>query len=435
MIARRPIPMRPRLAVLATAVVCASAPATDAASIEWWRAWEDESLASWIATGLDQHPSMESAAAIVARTRAARAAAASAGRPSVMMDAAARLGRRSDMLTDFETDTIQPVELSASMAWEADLFGRIAARVRSADARIEAADADRRGIELSLAAEIAAVYFDLTRIADALPRAGRMAAVARDRAAWSLRRAEAGLLPRFEADAARVDADDMERALAAFHRDRDEAADRATALLGPSARPAPAALADFVLPDLPNANGGERVVMRPDVVRIFAQSAALDAAAIAERKERLPTVALLARAAAEGGRGGTDRTEWSSWIGPRLSLPIGDPRLRPAREMADAERDATAAEARAVVRDAVREIDAALARRRQAETDLALAERQAATHQGVAASIRRRAEAGLVLSGEVMTSELRALAAEDAAAAARATAHDAHLNLLRALGG
>lgn len=424
-----------RLAVAALAVAAAGSAGAEPSPAPWWRAWRDEALSAWIEAGLARHPSLDAAAGAVRRARAARSVAAAAGRPASAAELTARFGRRQTAMSGADDETIPPVELAAGMTWEADLFGRIAARVRSADARREAAEADRRGAELVLAAEIAAVYFDLARLGGAVPRARRMEEVSRELAGWSRRRAAAGLLAPYEADDAAVEADTMARAARDLDRQRAEAEALRAALVGGDIPDAPAALASMVLPDPPDADGGRRAVLRPDVVRVFAYAAAADSAADAERKERLPTISLLARAAFEGGRGGSDRAEWSAWVGPRISLPFGDPRLRPMREMAEAERDAVSAEARAVLLDAVREIEGALAWRRQAAADLTLADRQATTLRRTADSIRRRAEAGLATSGETLAADLRSLAAEDDAEAARRATHAAHVLLLRALGG
>jgi outer membrane protein, multidrug efflux system len=426
------------------AIVCAAAlaaasgldaPAEDAPDRAWWTAWNDPALTAWIEAALDAHPTLDAAAAAVRRARAARAESAAARRPGARAELAGRLGRERSMRTDGRDDDIQPLAAGAELQWELDLFGRIGDRTAATESLLAAAEADRRGVELALAADVAMVYVELGRIEAELPLAGALADAARERAAIMTRRAGAGLAAEAEADALRAEADAMERALHRLRREQAELEALRTALLPEGPPRPPAALADLVLPPVPDAQDGARALRRPDIVRLYARLDAAGAAARAERKERWPTVALIARAMGEGGRDGDELSEWNAWVGPRVEIPLGDPRLRPARERAEAEREGMAAETRAALLDAARDIDAALAARRQAGEDLRLAVNTHVALRRAAGSAARRADAGLGPRLESLMDEMRALAAERDALQSRAAAHEAHLRLLRALGG
>jgi outer membrane protein TolC len=413
-----------------------AAPAEGAAEpASWWTAWNDPALSAWISAALDAHPTLDTAAAAVRRARAARAESAAARQPGARAELTGRLGRERSMATGGRADDIPPLEAGADLQWELDLFGRIRDRTAVAESLLAAAEADRRGMELALAADVAAVYFRLARMEAERPLTEALADAARERAAIVTRRVEAGLAAAAEAEALRAEADAMERALHRLRREQAETEALRNALLPKGAPQPPAALSALPLPPPPDALDGARALRRPDIVRHYARLDAAGAAARAERKERWPTVALVARAMGEGGREGGELSEWNAWVGPRVEIPLGDPGLRPARERTEAEREGMAAETRAALLDAAREIDAALAARRQAEEDLRLAENTHAAVRRAADSAARRADAGLAPRLEMLMDEIRALAAERDALQSRAAAHEAHLRLLRALGG
>ncbi len=133
----------------------ASASGADMARIDdWVVTFNDDRLSALIDEAVTENPSLLAAEA---RIRAARASAraANAGRiPSVSAD----LG-----VTQRETDVSSSTTYGAGLGvtWEADLWGRLAARAQAGMLEYEATDADFEGARLSTAGQVARAWFSL----------------------------------------------------------------------------------------------------------------------------------------------------------------------------------------------------------------------------------------------------------------------------------
>ncbi len=419
-----------RCLLLAALVVPVSAIAGD-----WWHAFGHAGLTAAIEQGLADHPDPVAA---LARIRAAEAGVetATAGRrPMAMADAAYRAGRERSMMTGGRAGDINPLMASARLSWELDVFGRVGAAVDAAQSMAAMWTADADGIRLALSLDIAEAYVELARIADDMNWLDRDLddkRALRDRAA---RRVEAGL----------DDPSGLRSALAAVqeaehHRMEAEAMyEKAVARLqsllgGPMPTNLPDALDGFTLPPMPDLTSTNLHLARPDIVAAYQSWQAARGEARSAARDRLPSLALVASAAAEGDDP-SDPEEWSAWAGPVLTIPLWEPkRGSHAREAAAGAGVAGAAFESASLR-AVREIAAARADRARSDAMIEHMKERELLLAAEEESAQRKRDAGLVQDAELRHARIaRAAAARDASAWTHAALR-AHLTLISALGG
>jgi len=133
----------------------------------WWGQFDDPVLAELVQDAIAANTDIAIAAE---RTREARALSRAAGsRLYPRVDAAGSIQRRRqsengplplDRIPGLEAhQTIYDVRLDA--AWEPDLFGRNRRGIEAAAARVDAVEADRRAVVVSVAGEVARTYFEL----------------------------------------------------------------------------------------------------------------------------------------------------------------------------------------------------------------------------------------------------------------------------------
>lgn len=133
--------------------------------IRWWRRFDDPQLSALVEKAIAANNGVEVAAARLREARAARRIVQSQLSPQVGVGASVLRSRTSEAglgipgdLLDLEHNLFQ-VGFDAS--WALDVFGGVRRQVESAEAAEQAADSDRRGVVLMVAAETARAYVEL----------------------------------------------------------------------------------------------------------------------------------------------------------------------------------------------------------------------------------------------------------------------------------
>jgi len=133
--------------------------AVAADEIRWWRRFDDAHLSALVEKAIAANNGVEVAAARLREARAARRIVQSQLSPQVGLGASALRARTSEAglgipgeLIDIEHNLFQ-VGFDAS--WALDVFGGVRRQIESAEAAEQAADSDRRGVVLMIAAETA----------------------------------------------------------------------------------------------------------------------------------------------------------------------------------------------------------------------------------------------------------------------------------------
>lgn len=422
---------------------------TGAIDPAWWRGFDDPMLARLVEHALASAPSLAEAEARLAQARAGGAAVTGAGLPQVNATGSAQENRISEngqfpasRIPGFPTD-FSLFDLGFDASWELDLWGRRTRAIESAQAQVEAAEASRDAVLVTIAAEVARNYAEL-RLAQAQAEAAREASDAQgelSRLAALLAEAGEGNAIEAENAAAQYAAGAAELPLARARA--AGAAFRIAALLGVP----PEALADELLepaaiPQAPDAIlvgiRSDLLRRRPDIRRAERELASATAEIGVATADLFPSFSLT------GGLGLQSRSADGLFdpgalrlaIGPRFSWPVfSGGRVRAQIAAADARAAGAAARYDAAVAEALADSEGAINRwlAARAVQDLA----QSARHRQARAFAlsQMRFERGEDSRVALEQARLTLVSARRAAAEAEAASAIAAMALYKALGG
>jgi multidrug efflux system outer membrane protein len=333
---------------------------TDLAS--WWQRQGDPLLAQLIESAQAASPTVSAARSRIAQSRAERVAAGAALLPSV--DAAASISR-SNQQSVLPTGTTSQAGFQA--AWEIDLFGALRAERRAAEERLAGANALWHDARVSVAAETANQYYALRACDLLLSVAEQDAASRADTSRLTQLTTDAGFQSPATAALARASAAEgrsratQQRALCDLNV---KALVVLTALPEPGLRQKLTGTPAVAAPPIAiSALPAETLAQRPDVFNAEREVAAASAEVGGAQAQRYPRLSLQGAVGIANFRTGGENTKLDTWtVGPvALTLPIFDAGRRAANtDAARARYDNAVVAYRAVVRQAVREVEEAL---------------------------------------------------------------------------
>ncbi|MDL2354095.1 MAG: efflux transporter outer membrane subunit [Pseudomonadota bacterium] len=328
----------------------------------WWQRQGDPLLVQLIDAAQAASPTVSAAGSRIAQSRAQRVAAGAALLPSV--DAAASISRTSQQ-SALPAGTTSQAAFQA--AWEIDLFGARRSERDAAEARLAGAQAGWHEARVAVAAEVANQYYALRACGQLQAVAEQDAASRADTARLTQLSADAGFQSPATAALARASAAEghsratQQRALCELDV---KALVVLTALPEPQLRQRIAASAATpVTPIEISALPAATLAQRPDVFNAEREVAAASFEVGSAQADRYPRLALQGSVGAANFRSGGDNTHLATWsIGPlALTLPVFDAGRRGANvDAARARYDHAVVSYRAVVRQAVREVEEAL---------------------------------------------------------------------------
>ncbi|MCX8520985.1 MAG: efflux transporter outer membrane subunit, partial [Rhodoferax sp.] len=336
------------------------------------------------------------------------------------------------------------VQAGFKASWELDLVGANRAVSQAAVAQVEATQALWHDARVSVAAEVANLYYAQASCMQLLQVAEQDAASRRETMRLAERSTQAGFTAPATAALARASAADSNSRLTLQAAQCDintKALVALTALPEAALRSKlSAAFAKGVLaqPLAVNRVPAQTIAQRPDVFAAE-RDVVLAAAAVGSAKaQRYPRVMLNGSiAAARLGNNGTDFTDsiWS--VGPlTLSLPLFDGGQRSAAVQSnEAAYRSSITAYQATVRQAVREVEVALVNLQSTE---ARANDAGVSVQGYAESLaatQQRYQQGFASLMELEDARRLSLAAQSAQLALQAQRNQAWVSLYRALGG
>lgn len=356
----------------------------------WWQRFNDPQMNALIERGLANNSDIGIA---IGRLREARAQERTArAQSSPTLDAG--LGTAtSRVVSPFGTpqDSIgaQP---TLQIAYEVDLFGRIADQSAAARNAFLASAAARDATRLSVAAAIASGYVTLCALDARLGIAQRTLEARREALRIARSRTRNGYSPLLELRQAEAEYQAtlqiIPQAQLAIARQENALSILVGDVPGPIGRTY--ALGRIVLPDIPAALPSELLRRRPDVAQAEFQLAASDRSLAAARKRFLPQVRLTGSAgAALSSLLGDPIALWS--IGGSILAPLFEGgRLIAQAEDAGAQRDQAAWAYRRAALTAFREVEDALAAaRRLREQRTAIAAQRDALSGGLRLATNR----------------------------------------------
>jgi outer membrane protein, multidrug efflux system len=130
----------------------------------WWHEFHDAELDRLVERAGASNLDLRIATANLLQARALRLGAKADAFPVVAGEAGYNNEKYSQAALFDETGTSRTQELydaGFDAAWELDFFGRVRRKVESSSALVEAAEAGRRGVQVSLVSEVARNYFEL----------------------------------------------------------------------------------------------------------------------------------------------------------------------------------------------------------------------------------------------------------------------------------
>jgi multidrug efflux system outer membrane protein len=127
---------------------------------KWWEVFQDPQLQNLIRTALQQNYDVRIAAARILEARAQLGITRADQLPAVSAGAAAVNERfpRTKPLPEYETNA---TEVTASLAWELDFWGKYRRATEAARANLLATEWGRQAVVSSLVSDVAAAYFQL----------------------------------------------------------------------------------------------------------------------------------------------------------------------------------------------------------------------------------------------------------------------------------
>ncbi len=406
---------------------------------QWWQQQGDPLLVELIAAAQAVSPTVAQALARVEAARAQQAAAHSALLPNVGAQVG---GSRGVSQPGLPVTNTQQVGLQAQ--WEIDLVGANRAVSRAAQAHVEGSQAQWHDARVSVAAEVANLYYSLSHCTRQLALAQRDAASRQETARLTEINARAGFLAPSLGAMARASAADGNsrvtqqgalceldtKALVALSAlSEPDLKEKLAVALAKPAQAAPISVASVP---------AQTISQRPDVFAAERDVMVASAQVGAAKAQRLPRLSLAGSIAGMRlSSNGIDQngTTWS--FGPlAVSLPIFDGGQRAAAvTSSEANYQAVVIAYQGKVRQAVREVEEALVTLHSTE---ARTQDATVSTQGYAESLaatQSRFGQGLASLVELEDARRNALASESAQFGLSLERNRAWVALYRALGG
>jgi len=406
---------------------------------QWWQQQGDPLLVELIAAAQAVSPTVAQALARVEAARAQQAAAHSALVPNVSAQLA---GSRGVSQPGLPLTTTQQAGLQAQ--WEIDLVGANRAVSRAAQANVEGSQAQWHDARVSVAAEVANLYYSLSTCTRQLALAQRDAASRQETARLTEINAKAGFLAPSVGAMARASAADGNSRVtqqSALCELDTKALVALTAISEPTlkerlalALAKPAQAAPVSVASVP----AQAISQRPDVFAAEREVMVASAQVGAAKAQRLPRLSLSGSIAGTRLSSNGDTQNGTTWsFGPLgLSLPIFDGGQRAAAVTAsEANYQAVVMGYQGKVRQAVREVEEALVTLHSTE---ARSEDAKVSTQGYAESLaatQSRFGQGLASLVELEDARRNALASESAQLSLGLERNRAWVALYRAVGG
>ena len=404
----------------------------------WWKAFNDPVLDDLVDRANQRNTTLQVAAARLEQARAAVGASRAAQLPQLGIGAGAARGDGLPQNRAGSPATL--VSVGANLAYEVDLFGRLAEATRAARLDARASEALLESTRLLIQAEVAQVYLALRAVDEERTLVRDTLAAYRGTLDLTERRLRAGDVAELDLARARTEVAATESEALGLERRRAELENALAMLVGDVASSFSLLEQPWTtaLPVVPAGVPSAVLARRPDVSAAQSTLLAAQARVGVAKAAWFPDIALTA----SGGHASpeiSDLFKWSmrSWgIAALVAAPIFDGGRREAGiRSASAEMDAQLARYREQVLVAFRDVEDQLAALRL------LSEQADAQSRAVAAAARTtslsdtRYRNGLVSQLELLDARRSELRNRRQALQVKSAQYQATVGLVRALGG
>ncbi|MBZ8142077.1 RND transporter [Rubrivivax gelatinosus] len=413
------------------------------ADTTWWRAFGDPQLDALIDVALANNKDLLIAAHRIERYAARLDISRAAAAPEIGYDANRKRVVRSEEQPAVLAPGRQPdynnYAVGLSVAWEFDVWGRVARANEAARAELLASEDARRAVMLKVVTDLASGYVNLL----ALDRRLALARETVDNQREALRitdiKREGGSATDIEVVRARAALDEAQSLLPDLERQVAAAENALSALAGRNPGPLPRGrLDDLRLPAVPQGLPSDLLERRPDVLAAEQALVAANAQIGVAKSQYFPTISLTGTLGlvSDQLRWLTARTARAGELGAGLAGVLfsggridGDVREAEARRREMAETYLQA------VQTALHEVEDALVARATTGDQAALRARHLQSLEEVARLARVRQEGGRGTALEVLDAERLVLAARERQAQGLREQYAALVAIYKAMGG
>ena len=410
------------------------------ANVQWWDIFEDEQLDRLIEIGLEESRDLAIATARIDEARALYGFSKADLYPRFDLQATAERGNQAQQI--FPDAGIQNSFFAgATLSWEIDLFGRIRRSNEAALAELMATEENRRGVYITLIADIANAYFLLQDLDHR--RAVSESTLTTRRNSTNIIRARfnEGTVPMLDVNQAEIQEAEAAADLAQYERQVVQAENLISVLIGRNpgeiARGS-AAETKASSPSVPAGLPSELLMRRPDILEAERQLAAQTARIGVAQAQRWPSLSLTG----SGGYLSDDASELFNGdsnffnIGANLFQPLFNAGQNKARvEVEIARTEQLLNQYEITVLQAFREVEDSLVAIRTYRAEHTAREMQMNSARNAAMLSRARYDGGVTSFLEVLDSERSLFRAEIAASATWRARQTSIVDLYRALGG
>lgn len=414
-----------------------------APDIGWRTFFPDARLQALIAAALEHNRDLRTAALNIEQARALYGIQRADRLPTVDAAASAVRARTPAALSPSGaavTSSEYEVGLSLS-AFELDFFGRVKSLTDAALSRYLATEEARRAAHISLVAEVARAYLAERAFAEQLELARQTLAGRENAYDLAKQRFEAGAASALDLKQAETLVESARVSAAALARQRAQAANALTLLVGrPIADlPAPTALAaQHIVTDIPAGLPSDLLTRRPDIRAAEQALIAAHADIGAARAAFFPRITLTAFVGSASDQlSGLFDAGTGAWsFVPHLVLPIFDGgRNRANLALSEVRKDLEVAAYEKTIQSAFREVADALVARGALDEQVAAQDRLRAAQAERLALADQRYRGGVASYLDVLDAQRELFDAEQALVQARQLRLTNAIGLYRALGG
>ncbi|HUO51543.1 MAG TPA: efflux transporter outer membrane subunit [Gemmatimonadaceae bacterium] len=414
------------------------------ADVAWFDYFRDTTLQRLVHEALAGNFDLTIATSRVAQAQAQYGIARSPLYPQVGLGAAAsanQLSTAANQVPAGGNRYPQSYQANLGLSWELDLWGRVRSLSASAQAQYLATEEARRGVLVSLVAEVSQAYFDLRELDLELAIAYGTLKTRQGTLQLFQQRFEGGVASGLEVSQAQGDVAFTQTTIPALQRQIAQQENFINFLLGrgpgPVARPT-AMDTTFALPAIPVGLPSQLLERRPDVMAAEDQLISANADVGVAKANFFPQISLTGLfgvASATLGDLGSTNALIASAGGTLLQPIFTGGRIKQSYALALARRDEAVAQYLKAAQNAFRESSDALIGVQRAGEVRFFAEQQAAALKEGARLARVRYDGGLSNYLEVLDADRRYYQAQNELARAMGTQADAYVELYRALGG
>jgi multidrug efflux system outer membrane protein len=406
----------------------------------WWEVFDDPALASMIDEALRHNYDLRAAGWRVEEARAEAGIARSTFLPAVQGSAGWSRSKPSSYATGIPIPATSLYDVNLGLSWELDVWGRIRRLDEQALAAYLGTEEARRGVMLSLVADVATGYFQLRQLDLELEIAKRTTTAFEQTRDLFNRRFAAGAASALETASAEASLATTAANVPSLERQIAAQENQLSVLLGrpPGDIPRGAALNDQpLLPEVPAGLPSDLLERRPDVREAEEALVAANAGVGVATADLFPTISLTGAFGGVAPRVSELLNKGRTWsVGGGLLTPIVQgKRLAEQRRAAVAQwRQARLAYEKTVINAYAETSTALVAYAKLADVEAQQTKAVAADREAVTLA-NQRYVAGLADYLEVLQAEQQLYPAENALAQTRFARLATLVELYKALGG